>query len=588
MSSFAFLRRLTSGALAAAAAGAALALAACSDSTAPRTAATATMGVTVRTAAAPQVASLVVEISAADIATPALYTLQVVDSVASGSLRIVPGPQRTFTVRARDAQGGVTHEGSATVDVRPGQNPPLSIQLVPKSGQVPITVSFGTVNVVITRPGGTFAPGDTVRATALVYGSDGKAIPGATVSWASSNAAKATVDDQGLITVRDSGVVTVAAMYDGVAGATRLTVGRGLWQSLTTGVDHVCALTAEGKAYCWGGNQWGQLGNGSTNSESQVPVAVSGNLTFREIAAGAWTTCGITTANAAYCWGYGADGQLGIGSNLQVANTPRQVAGSYQWQSIAAGTKHACGITAAGKAYCWGLNESGQLGDGTKQAVMRWVPVAVAGALTFKQISAGDRHTCAVTTTGAGYCWGLNDAWQVGDAHDAADTSATRRWAPTTVAGGLTWRSITTAAVTSCGVTENDTGYCWGRNGAGTLGTTTDQAAIATSPAPLATSLKFRKVYAASYIACGVTTTDAMACWGGFNGIVPYASNVSPNLVPALVSVGGPVDDTDEAFGWACLVTKNGQLQCSGLDSHGSLGNGNGGSAVEFRNVVTP
>jgi alpha-tubulin suppressor-like RCC1 family protein len=184
------------------------------------------------------------------------------------------------------------------------------------------------------------------------------------------------------------------------------------WTSITSGSAYTCGLTTGGTAYCWGFGAFGRAGVGGTPASIRVPTAVAGGLTFKSITAGYETTCGLTTANAAYCWGYNADGEVGDGSQA-VRTTPSPVAGGLTFQSISVGAFHACGLTAAGVAYCWGSNASGALGEGTQND--HSTPQAVLGGLTFKAIAAGNGFTCALDATGAAFCWGSNAAGELGD-----------------------------------------------------------------------------------------------------------------------------------------------------------------------------
>ncbi len=175
--------------------------------------------------------------------------------------------------------------------------------------------------------------------------------------------------------------------------------------TVSMGYLQACGVTTVGAAYCWGDNSDGELGNGSTTSSS-TPTEVSGGLTFASVSAGYYATCGVTTAGAAYCWGFNADGQLGNGSTNN-SSAPVAVSGDLSFTSVSAGSyNNACGVTTAGAAYCWGYNVDGELGNGSTTSSS--APVAVAGGLEFVSLSAGYLHSCGVTTGGAAYCWGFN------------------------------------------------------------------------------------------------------------------------------------------------------------------------------------
>jgi alpha-tubulin suppressor-like RCC1 family protein len=187
------------------------------------------------------------------------------------------------------------------------------------------------------------------------------------------------------------------------------------WTVVTSGGDHTCMLAAGGSAQCFGANFNGQLGAGDLNSSANniygSPQAVLGGHTFTSIVAGASHTCAIESNGAAWCWGLGQQGQLGIGGFTGTENEPVAVVSDKTWTQLAAGSAHTCGIATGSSLWCWGDNTRGELGDGTHD--YRTTPVQVGSDTSWKQLAAGNDFTCAIKTDGTLWCWGQNDAGQL-------------------------------------------------------------------------------------------------------------------------------------------------------------------------------
>jgi len=221
--------------------------------------------------------------------------------------------------------------------------------------------------------------------------------------------------------------------------------------------DHSCALTPAGQAYCWGDNRSGQLGTGSPSSvpvTTPVPVA-QGSLVFKTIGIGyvgrpelpgAENTCALTTSGQAYCWGDNSYGELGVGPVSGpvasptfggISAVPVAVQGGHTFSSLAVGDGFSCGLDSTGQALCWGFDRWGQLGRGSAAGDFRPNPIPALveqGGVAYSVISGGNNFTCALSTTGAGYCWGEGDRGQFGNGTLTA-TSAV----PLPVSGGLTF-----------------------------------------------------------------------------------------------------------------------------------------------------
>jgi alpha-tubulin suppressor-like RCC1 family protein len=191
---------------------------------------------------------------------------------------------------------------------------------------------------------------------------------------------------------------------------------------VAAGVRHACALGADSTVYCWGANDRGQLGNG-LGADTTRPVAVSGGLKYATVAAGFDHTCALTGEGAAYCWGDNTLGQLGD-TALPSSAVPHPVeSDGRRFTAIATGGTHTCAIVQPGAAYCWGNGSAGQLGAAPQAEcttasgpiLCNPLPIAVQGSLIFAALTAGNHHSCGLTVDDVAYCWGLNDRGQLGD-----------------------------------------------------------------------------------------------------------------------------------------------------------------------------
>jgi alpha-tubulin suppressor-like RCC1 family protein len=335
----------------------------------------------------------------------------------------------------------------------------------------------------------------------------------------------------------------VAVDTSGVLTGTTLT-------QVSSGYSHTCALDAAGKAYCWGLDSYGQLGDGNTtNSSAPVAVDTSGVLagkTLTQITAGVVATCALDAAGAVYCWGRNSFGELGTGntasSTVPVAvNTSGVLAGQTITQ-ITSGYEDECALDTAGVAYCWGLDSYGQLGDGN--TLSSTVPVAVdtSGVLagqTLTQISASWRHTCAVDAAGAAYCWGLNSYGQLGDA-SASNSGVPVAVDATGALAGQTLTQVASGAYDTCALDSAGAAYCWGDNSYGELGdasTTNSAVPVAVDTGGALAGKTLTQVSAGIWHTCALDAAGAPYCWGGNASGELGDDSYSPSAVPVLVGL---------------------------------------------------
>lgn len=325
------------------------------------------------------------------------------------------------------------------------------------------------------------------------------------------------------------------------------------WTQVAAGGDVTCALKPNGTAWCWGENGSGQLGDG-TNNDSPVPVPVTGGHTWKSLSAGMWHVCGIKSDDTIRCWGSGWAAQIGDGSGNSF-NVPTAISGGGTWKQVAAGAYNNCAIRTDNTMRCWGANWYGEVGDGT--TTNRYTPVAISGGGTWKHVSVGDSHTCGIRTDDTVRCWGENPGGALGD-NTQIDKSV-----PTAISGGGTWLKVSAGTGFSCGVKSDNSLWCWGSNYSGQLGdgTTTNQLI----PTAYAAGGSWNNVEGGNSIVCGHETNGQIRCWGA----AYIAGDGTSELVlsPMAIDDKGPWKQVSGGMVHTCAIKMDGTLWCWGPKS---------------------
>jgi alpha-tubulin suppressor-like RCC1 family protein len=397
-------------------------------------------------------------------------------------------------------------------------------------------------------------------------------------TWESSKPAVATVDNTGDVTAVGEGHATITAIVPNRRITAEVFVFRYAsrleFTSVTSGDRHACGLTPAGVVYCWGHNDYGQLGNDEPMDRcgrfqtagggiipssirlfrcSEVPVRVNSTLRFATVSAGRRQTCALTATGTAYCWGRNVDGATGTGLPDTIVRAPTRVVGGLTFRTIDVGWGQTCGVTSTNSAYCWGDNTLGALGNGSQTDSP--VPVAVAGGHTWRTVRAGPT-ACGLTTDDIAYCWGDNSLGWVGipTGSQTCGSSSSCSTTPARVAGDLRFTQLESSCDLqfglvgpSCGLVANGSAYCWG----GSVRSSAHVPAVVSGSVPFASLARGGQ--------CGLTADGAVYCWGWLSPS-NTAVRSAPEFPVRAITLGG---------NHRCAIDTNGIVYCWGGSAFG-------------------
>jgi hypothetical protein len=339
---------------------------------------------------------------------------------------------------------------------------------------------------------------------------------------------------------------------------------RGIAQTISSLDKHTCYVNSS-KVYCWGANDYGQLGRPNVTLIYASPFEVPGIDNAVAVTAGSTHSCALTSLGTVWCWGRGADGRLGYGSQFDSFG-PKPVSRADELPldgvaSIDAGGAFTCAVTTEGALYCWGSN-----------SVSRATLVIDSGV---SQVATGNTHSCALMTDQTVKCWGQNNYGALGN---GSTDQVGVQWRPTLVGALSGATAIAVGGLHSCAIISNKTAKCWGANYDGSIGDVFVTAtATAVNEVTDAVSIS-----AGANHTCALNGTGVVKCWGdnaSYQGAREGNETTTPTAVPSLA---GPVALVSGANHNCAIVGVD--IKCWGSRSNGQIGDGTG----ETTRVQTP
>jgi len=351
--------------------------------------------------------------------------------------------------------------------------------------------------------------------------------------------------------------------YDDSAAPARVSIGEPIVK-LAAGETQTCAVSEERNVYCWGSNRAAQLAETAALVVS-TPIKVPGATGATAIAAGDTHTCAVI-GPAMQCWGANDSGQLGNGE-LQARSSPTVVGVVTGALQMAPGEEHTCIINAQSNPRCWGRNSHGELGpNGTGDYQLDAATVPVTPPV--QQMDSGDEHSCAVGSDMNAYCWGSDDSGQLGDGEGGGSG---------VVSPGVTdVVEIACGDEHTCARLVGGEVNCWGANGSGQLGDDSTTPTVMPATSPLV--LESLAIALGDAFSCSLDGEGHIVCWGDNSfGQLGAGLSVDQYLTPVEVQLPGPASQITAGSEHACAIaTDSGRTValCWGRNDGGQLGNG--------------
>jgi alpha-tubulin suppressor-like RCC1 family protein len=540
------------------------------------------------------------EVTGPDIKEPIKFELEASQGSVSRGIRVPAGGFRTIQITAYDTKGQETHRGLTTVDIGPGRNGPFVVLLQGSPSEEPLSVLMGSYHVTLERKVIQGKLGPVVRFQGSVLDADERPVKLASsdVTW---NGFDLPPGGGGFTPCPGAfpciefrlqpqfNPEYVMCITDYACRNSLQSSPLPTYSAISAGEYHTCVLHHNGKLYCWGANQYGQLGFHATEScrlaipgnfmipcstkPVQVSCEVSEPCTFVAVSAGKFHTCAVDTRGHAWCWGRNDSGQLGVDQRvLRSPSRHEQVSPritvdeiNIKFTQISAGFDHTCARSEGSFVYCWGSNVFGQLGRSSSHAAEP--PARIDASTRYLAVSSGQRHTCAIQFSRTVDCWGDNMLKELNDDPFLLQRDqplAMERYHP--AINGQVVDLVAAGRTFTCAHVEHGETVCWGD------GMTGESVVLAT---PSTVDLRAVMSPFTPSQACAVADQEV------FCGEVRATLNPTPTSNQKFTQVAAGVRHT-------CALDTSGNAYCLGENGYGQLGDGTTSARGNWTRVVDP
>ncbi len=413
--------------------------------------------------------------------------------------------------------------------------------------------------------------GDDSVSVSGTDGESGSSTTGATGATSGTDDSSGSSGDDGSSTSGDPDTGSESSGGD--------TTGGGLPQdpvplegpSISLGQGATCQVTTDGALSCWGNGRCGFFGDGTEHVHG--PEVIGDTAVWNSLSLGWEHACGIDNDGSLWCWGDGLSGRVGDGGldefpfslNCRLERVEIEPLGG--WAQVSAGGDHTCGVRQDGTLWCWGNNEAAQIGDGAVGSLYnRVVPVQVGPDTDWLEVFAGAEHSCGRKRDESLWCWG--DGSALGDGVESAFSSQ-----PVMVAGPTAWHALPRglASLHTCAIDSEGAVWCWGQAYAGALGPAVESESL--EPVLVELPGAASRVSVGGGVSCAVLDDGAVYCWGdNREGTLGLPLDVESASVPVEPHPGLIAQDVRVGVGTVCITDEAEQATCWGRNRHGEVG----------------